>query len=71
MKYLLLLLTVSFLCAGACILSEAKTVLQEMEGIMLLAISAVLLSGACIVNAVQGTGFLPKRWARGPWSRKK
>ena len=52
MRFILFLLAVLSLLAGIAIFSQAKSAIHEIEGFVVLLISAVLLSGAAIVDSI-------------------
>ena len=52
MRIFLFILSTLAVCAGAFALAVSSTAIQEIEAFMLILISAVLLVGSAIVNAV-------------------
>ena len=52
MRVVLFVFSVLAFLAGAAILSAAKSAIHEIEAFILFLVSAVFLSGACIVDAI-------------------
>lgn len=62
MKMLLMLLSILSFLAATAVLFSAKSAVHEIESFILYLISAVLLSGAGIIEAIQSKQFdLPSK----------
>ena len=52
MRMILFILAILVFLAGGAIFVGSKSAIHEIEGILLFVISAVFLSGACIIDAI-------------------
>jgi hypothetical protein len=64
-RVLLFVVSVIAFLAGFLILASAKSAIHEIEGFILFLISAVLLSGAAVIDAVQAMRTALVRKAEG------